>query len=290
MDHIKDILKGLHEEFGWFIWGLAGLGVIWFFNGGPDRPVAHEGAYLKPLAPVDTGEAYGTYYAGTPISKKETLNLPEAPADIVRKAESTLASFVTRSKEAVAIHANSLLAKGIYLDGPGGAKASNPDAEYLRIVASPSASGPIRISGLVLAGISLPEGIFIPRAVFLPLTGQPLEKQNVSLQPGGRAIITSGASPFGASFQVNSCTGYLNELGTFTPALRKECPDGSNCRTDKAKGFTYNMCVGAHLNDKGFYSGEWRLFLDQPKEIWRNSSEIIRLIDAKGNIVDAITY
>ncbi|HEY9481065.1 MAG TPA: hypothetical protein VIR98_02410 [Candidatus Paceibacterota bacterium] len=77
----------LHKEFAWFIWPLVGLGILWFFMGGPSNPTAHQGQYIKPLAPIDTGEAYGKYYAGEPTAKKETVDLPEAPVTLIRWIE-----------------------------------------------------------------------------------------------------------------------------------------------------------------------------------------------------------
>jgi hypothetical protein len=114
--------------------------------------------------------------------------------------------------------------------------------------------------------------------------------EDIYLVPGGRALISSGTSPIGASFQVNMCSGYLNEVGTFTPVLRNECPDGSDCHANAAKNHTYNACVDAHQNDPGFYSHEWRIFLGKKTELWRNSREVIELVDQEGDIVDAITY
>ncbi|HEU5114861.1 MAG TPA: hypothetical protein VFT82_03785 [Candidatus Paceibacterota bacterium] len=327
MDHLKDIFKGLFEHFGWFIWTLVGIAILWFFTGGTERQTAHEGAYLKPLAPLDSGQAYGTYYAGTPTSPKETLNIPESPADTVRKAENVIESFFTRSKKAEQIHANSLLANSISFDGIAGAKAVNPEAEYLRIVASTDAAKPILLSGLTLTGELLPEGISIPKAVTRPLSGEPLVASNVYLPPGGRALITTGVSPLGSSFETNICSGYLAQFKTYVPDLRRDCPlpedelkaaglsgdaacddivrempactiyrgtlssnISQSCRTFITERLTYNGCVENHQNDKGFYSNEWRIFLGQSSELWKNSGEIIKLIDQKGNTVDALTY
>ncbi|HVU06476.1 MAG TPA: hypothetical protein VHE10_01670 [Candidatus Paceibacterota bacterium] len=290
MDDIKDIFKGLFEHFGWFIWALVGLGIIWFFTGGAYNESAHEGAYIKPLAPLDSGQTYGTYYAGAPTKQKETLDIPESPADIARRAEAVITDFVTRAKRAETIHANSALAKSISFDGIAGAKGDNPQTEYVRIISSEGAADPIKLSGLTLVGTGLPEGISIPKGVFAYMTNQKNANEDVYLAPGGRAIVSSGVSPLGASFQINKCSGYLNEIGAFTPALRNECPDGSNCRSNAYRGYTYNACVAAYQKDADFYSHEWRIFLGSPYELWKNSREVIELLDAKGNIIDAITY
>lgn len=84
-----EFFKHFHDEFGWLLWGLVILGFIWFFAGGAMRDTAHEGLYLKPPAPLDSGEAYGKYYSGdvgttTPTIRVEKLDLPEWPADFIR--------------------------------------------------------------------------------------------------------------------------------------------------------------------------------------------------------------
>ena len=290
MDTFKDILKGFFEHFGWFFLVLLALALIWFFNGGPDRMTAHEGQYLKPLAPVDSGQAYGTYYAGTPTNQKTTLDLPEAPANVVKNAETAVGDFVTQAKRAVVVHSSSLSANGIYLDGEAGAGSSDPKTEYMRIMSSYSAKTAIDISGLWLTGTNIPQGIAIPGAAVLPIEGVRATTTDVLLPPGGRALVSTGASPVGFSFQINKCSGYFNELGVFTPGLRNECPDGSGCKANPAKNLSYNSCVVAHQNDAGFYTSEWRLFFGLSTQIWSASNEIIKLIDPNGHIVDELTY
>ncbi|MDE1874640.1 MAG: hypothetical protein KGI79_02530 [Patescibacteria group bacterium] len=327
MDLIKDLLKTLHKEFGWLIWGLVALGVIWFFRGGVDSQFAHEGAFLKPPAPLDSGQAYGTYYAGVPSKPQETLNLPQAPADIITRATDIVASLLERSKQATAIHTTALAANGVSFDGVAGAESSDPTTEYLRIIASIKAVQPIDISNMLLKGTGQTTGIPIPRAVNLPLIGYPEAQADVYLPPGARALITTGPSPVGYSFHVNECSGYLAQSYAFTPDLERNCPDPKSelaaaglggdatcavivnampactahtgalptnisnaCKTFLTERLTYNGCITNHLNDKGFYSGEWRLFLGQNAPLWKNSGEIIGLIDQKGRIIDELAY
>jgi hypothetical protein len=290
MEHIKEILKGLHEEFGWLVWGLVGIGFIWFFNGGANNPSAHEGAYIKPLAPLDSGRVYGTYYAGTPVDTQEKINLSEIPANIVRGTETLIEGFFEKSKAAAQIHANSLLAQKIFIDGMGGARATKASAEYIRIVADPKATGSTQISGLSLSGTMFDGRLPIPRGSNLLILGETNLTRDISLTAGDRAIISTGVSPVGYSFRVNMCSGYLNQSGTYTPALRNECPRNMSCAIDPLMGLTYSSCVDSHKNDSNFYSNEWRIFLGQSTELWKQSNEIIKLLDTKGNVVDALTY
>jgi len=43
----------------WFLTMLAVLWLLWFFTGGPER-AKNAGVFLKPPAPLDSGEDYGT--------------------------------------------------------------------------------------------------------------------------------------------------------------------------------------------------------------------------------------
>ena len=323
-----DILKGLHKEFGWLIWGLVGIALVWFFTGGTERPEAHEGQYIKPLAPLDTGEIYGRYYAGKEQAQtRTTLDLPQSPAAIIKKTESGIKSFLDQSEEAKQIHVTSLLAKKVSFDGIAGAKSSDPNKEYIRLLSSEHAKGSINVSGLLLGGNAFDSAAIIPKAVNFPLLGVTPAKTDVLLPPGGRALVTTGRSPVGMSIRVNMCSGYLDQFQDYTPGLEKNCPSAidelkasgpyndSACRdlAEKiprcriyqgslpknisracvdflAEKLNYNSCAIRHEKDKDFYKDEWRIFLDRESELWRNKDEIIRLIDAKQNTIDAVTY
>ena len=41
------------------IWVLVGIGLIWLFLGGPGRMTERMGIFIKPPAPLNTGETYG---------------------------------------------------------------------------------------------------------------------------------------------------------------------------------------------------------------------------------------
>jgi hypothetical protein len=318
--------KGIMEEFGWFIWGMVGIALMWFFSGGPQREVAHEGAFLKPLAPIDTGEAYGNYYAGS-TNEKETLDLPESPLEIIRKAELGFGNFVSQVKDVEKIHLSSLLGKKLYFDGVANAKKEKVTDEFLRLELDSNAKTSTPISNLILRGTSLNTYSVIPKASELPLLGITTTKTSVSLRPGGKAVISSGRSPIGTSFRINMCTGYLDQFQKYVPELDHDCPSpedeiersavrndeicrefvedlprcrvyqgifppniSSACKSFVIEDLNYNSCSLSHKEDEDFYANEWRLYLDETTEQWAQKNEIIRLIDPKGMTVDAITY
>ncbi len=314
-------------DFGWFIWGLIGIGVIWFLSGGLYNPSAHQGAYLRPPAPLDTGEVYGKYYEGNLDNDRSRLDLPRKPGEIIRKLTAGVEGYLEESKIAEDIHSTSLLSNSIYFDGIAGAKEDEAVDEYIRIVSSDRAERPVQISGLTLQGRVFGTAILIPQAAELAVIGESPRKANIVLPPGGRALITTARSPIGTSFRVNMCTGYLDQFQKYAPDLRKDCPSpevelkdteltgekacvdfvkslpkcrvyqggfpqglSSACKIFVAEKINYNSCVASHKRDESFYSDEWRIFLDRSREVWAEGNEIIMLIDQKGGIIDAIAY
>ncbi|MEK7607687.1 MAG: hypothetical protein AAB484_02055 [Patescibacteria group bacterium] len=323
----KPTPSGFHSQFGWLLWTLVGLGLIWFFTGGTSSETAHQGAYLEPPRPLDSGRAYGTYYEGGDTQQNKTLNLPQAPGNLLRKADSLIGDLFTEVKEVKDIRITPLIGKKIYFGDTISAKAKNPDEEYLRLKVDQYTKNAQNISGLILRGTGLNTSIIIPKAVNLPVLGTSTPKTDVFLPPSGHVIVTSGRSLMGTSFRVNKCTGYFDQFQNYVPDLEKNCPypidelkaygpHGENacaefvekiprckifqgappktlsniCVNFLAEKLNYNACITNHKNDKDFYSNEWRLFLNQSTELWRNNDEIIRLMDANDTVLDAVTY
>ncbi|MFA6095576.1 MAG: hypothetical protein WC767_01910 [Candidatus Paceibacterota bacterium] len=319
----------LLEEFGWFIFGLIGLALMWFVMGGPERDIAREGLYLKPPAPLDSGKAYGGAYISNKTREPEVITATfEVPATkIIKTASEEIGNFFLAPDEAAKIHGVSLLSRRFILDGKAGAESSDPAKEYVRVILHAEADKPEVFSGLTLQGSALNVSATVPKGTILPLVGVKYKEEPIVLSPGDRAIVISGRSPIGTSFAVNMCTGYLGQFQEFTPELRRDCPEPltelkssgpygdatcrgfvgsiSRCSTsevlppsylsDACKTFVieklnYNSCVLRHQNDEGFRKSEWRVFLGKTGELWKSGREVIRLLDAKGVTLDAITY
>ena len=47
------------NHLGWLVVILIILWFVWFFTGGPQKYESKAGPFLKPPAPIDTGEIYG---------------------------------------------------------------------------------------------------------------------------------------------------------------------------------------------------------------------------------------
>ncbi|HVT75281.1 MAG TPA: hypothetical protein VHD69_02630 [Candidatus Paceibacterota bacterium] len=129
------------------------------------------------------------------------------------------------------------------------------------------------------------------------------------------------------SFRENICEGYLKNY-PFEPPLQQSCPYPTNdpnirsvtdecydymqslnrCedpfkydkanydeQTSQCKAFmdarlSYPACVANHRSDAGFSLDNWRIFLGKGREMWASQRETITLYDARGLIVDHISY
>ena len=139
--------------------------------------------------------------------------------------------------------------------------------------------------------------------------------QNIVLEPGEKAVITTGSvgsqTPYKiVSFKENICSGYLQSLEeyTFTPQLTQNCPKPrnelgeicSNCVNGKPLSsacvafvkshFSYDGCIANHVNDKNFSGTTWRVFLNHGWEMWAKEYETIELFDQFGRLVKSRSY
>ena len=253
------------------------LWVMWIASGGPESEGAKKGPFLTP-----------------PTTSEQESNL-------YGKSDSNV--FITNTT---------------------GAKEQNINNEYIEIVASRTNKNDVNISGWKLRN-SVGKEIEIGSADKLAYVGILNDEENILLSPGDRALITTGSSPIGVSFQVNKCGGYLEQFQNFNPALTQNCPypadDAENKLADQScvsyistlprcktytgqipSGFSaecsdyirneinHNSCIDIHKQDSDFYSSEWRIFLGTNNELWNNTSDLIRLYDASGRLVDSAAY
>ena len=210
------------------------------------------------------------------------------------------------------------------------ATASDASQEYVQLQASSDNSAPINLSGWSLQSAVSGVRVAIPPAAPAFIAGVVNAVQPVALSPGATAIATSGFSPVGVSFEENICSGYLSELQRFTPGLNNSCPSGSDalpqtaenlrtygascfdyiatipschfvgtsmpsgispaCRRFVGNDLSYNGCVAMYRSQPNFDLPTFRLYLNQSSKLWNNSHDIIRLLDAQGQIVDVLSY
>jgi len=296
------------------IFAILALGVIWIVvTGGGDTG----GPFLKPPAPLGTGETYGNRPG---INITQGIDFGGGGGRSGGSDDSTNTSGV--------ITDISELQKLVTISGSGGARQTDPDKEYIRIRISRNAKGKIGISNWRLQSRSTGAGDTLSKGTYLPYSGRVNTKLGIFLEAGDEVIITTGRSPIGASFRMNICTGYFEQFQDFTPALPRLCPDplddlpdfgpgdtfercydfvdrlprcelflksvqvnvGGLCQNYITTEINYNTCVKNHKDDPGFYDNEWRVYLERDDELWRSRRETIDLLDSNGQLIDTITY
>jgi hypothetical protein len=212
----------------------------------------------------------------------------------------------------------------------GGATASGIAAQYVELDASGNNSGPVDISGWSLQSVVTGAREPLPEAAPIFIAGIVNTVDPVELAPGDSAIVASGVTPVGTSFRENICSGYLEQLQTFTPELPNNCPTpasalpetsenlrvygsacfdylgnlpscyfpgnslpaslSSACASFVENTMSYNGCVNEYRNSVSFASPVWRLYLNMNARLWNSDHDIIRLLDSEGRTVDVLTY
>ncbi len=305
---------------------------IWILIGGPTRPISFSGPTLA--LPDQLGG--GTY-----------LSLPSAPFSIGNASVNLPSIGESGSGYGIGSGSNASIPSSSSLDGVSfgtpspyrgvvmlsrsvsGAGSTNPNYESVTISVPSGADTPVDITGWTLESGATGNAAVIPTGAALPLSGIVNSASDIVLEPGQQAVILSGQSPIGTSFQLNKCIGYFADFQTFVPPLPQTCPDPSNelqryygpnyirdagcidyvnslnrcqavltpptnisgaCQSLALKYLNYNGCVDAHQHDADFYGNTWYVYLGRTTPLWRTQHEVVKLLDKQSRTVDAFTY
>lgn len=266
-------------------------------------------------------------FSGITIDESGALYGADGSGEL-QDIEAALAELEAKARDVREFGAPSPYAGSVELRDAG-ARAETPGAEHLEIAAT-FASSPIAITNWSLQSALSGTRIYIPSGVSPFVVGTLNQLSPITLAAGDTALLTSGFSPVGASFKENACTGYLTQFQTFSPPLSRQCPlpademprnastiaqygnvcvdfvhtlapctfhtgflpqgAGASCAAFVGDALSHNGCVARHRNSPYFESDSWRVFLNAPSELWRNTHDVIRLLDADGRVVDVLSY
>ncbi|MEA2112946.1 MAG: hypothetical protein U9P50_03175 [Patescibacteria group bacterium] len=313
------------------LWVFVGIGLIWLFLGGPGRMTSREGLFIKPPSPLDSGETYGkvpsweafknssNYSQSLTEEERIALELKQTQQETEKLQQELLELKTEQNKSSFTGKITISRCKGSKTD---------VDQEYIKLSVKDSVNEKILISDWSFKSEMTGIEIKIGNASKLPYTSQINTESPLFVSGGDEIIILTGRSPIGVSFQVNKCSGYLEQFQDFNPHLDKDCPlvededlpvSGPNafndncwdyiekisrcetplifpldmqyeCRTYLTNEVNHNTCINNYKNKSGFYKPEWRIFLDRKNELWKKDREIIRLLDAQGKVVDTYSY
>lgn len=248
----------------------------------------------------------------------------------VADIEAQLSTLEERAREMRDFGAPSPYANAVDLLDAGGALSGSPSSEYIQLAASYGNTGDIPITGWSVQSAISGVRVYIPSGANPFLVGTLSQLSPITLEPGASAVVVSGFSPVGASFRENACTGYLTQFQTFEPSLVESCPapesemplsaetarlyggacidfvrtlpecrfytgfmprdTSPSCAAFVGDVLSHNGCVARHRSDPEFGRGMWRVFLNAPTELWRNTHDVLRLLDAEGRVVDTLSY
>lgn len=310
----------------WLLWVIILLLIVlWFISGGPKKVAQAARGLANPFGGTATGTVQLPWQVGIPQGP-DISGLAESSDNSI--GQGGPGDQTTNEQQAQDFGNPSPYATQIRLSAEG-ATASDPNAEYVEIDNGGGQNAPVDITGWSLQSALTGVRAYIPRGASLFEMGAINTENDIELAPGGSAIVVSGNSPVGISFRENECTGYLAELQSYTPDLQQECPSPSDalpetaanmtvygdacynyvqslaschfpqtvpatlplaCRAFIVNTFTYNGCVQTYQNDPTFPLDSWRIYLGAGRELWRNTHDIVRLLDAQGRIVADVTY
>jgi hypothetical protein len=216
-----------------------------------------------------------------------------------------------------------------FVEDVGGVRATTPSEEYVQINVDYRAEAAVDVSGWSLESALSGSKAYLPPVATSFVMGAANGTGAALIQPGGLVIVTTSASPVGASFRENICSGYLDQFQEFSPQLGNDCPSPSSvlplteenlrlygdtcfdvinqlyscrfpqnipdtatpaCRAFLTDALSYNGCVNRNRSSRSFEVNRWRMYLSGQNEIWRNSHDAIRLLDAQGKTVDVFVY
>ena len=307
---------------------LLALLVIWIVSGGPRALFTSTKASLAHAVP--SGEDVGFHLPWQPVQVFPTLDITDAftvdenddasPQERLAQLEAEYERLNSEVSAARTFGARSPYAgKVTIVQDTSGMRESDTHDEYIQIAANYANSESIDITGWTLESALSGVRVALPPSAAPFIANSANVLTATALDPGGLALVLSAPSPVGVSLRENICTGYLGQFQDFSPPLSEECPSPSEvlpltennlqqygdacfdaiqnlsgvssaCRAYLTDQLSYNGCINKNRFRSGFQKNMWRVYLGAPSELWRNSHDAIRLLDAQGRTVSVFVY
>jgi len=312
----------------WFFIGVfIFIFLIWIATGGPLHPIAFTGPGLAEPGALGGGTYLSLPRA--PFGLGDTnVSLPGSTGggNVPGSSGTSVPTLAGGSSFGNPSPYRGIVSMSHYVSGAG---STDPKNEYLEISVAQDANVPVNLSEWTLTSDASGSATLIPKGTEVPTSGIVNAAQDIVLSPGDRAVVISGQSPIGASFRENKCIGYFSTFQNFMPSLPQNCPTPSDelsslygssfirdaacidfvnklsrcqvalsppsgsssaCQSFLVKYLNYNGCVDAHEKDADFKGTTWRIYLGHTTPMWRTTHELVKLLDVKGNTVDAFSY
>ncbi len=243
-------LKKGNADLWWVVAVVAGMWVVWVLSGGPNRVEQGVRPFIEPPPPISSGRTYGpTFKFFSPFSFGDRMSINGGKVNIIKSFDSNQGDD---SLDEPGVGNNSIYFKQVKISRGNAPYEYQPGKEYITLEASHGNDAPINITGWYLkngrdqrfsvpnyptnktpvAGVS--ETAIIPGAVSIFMAnGSNQNSTPIILPPGGEVAVVTGnvysgnSFPINASFRVNKCSGYLEDLKNynFYPALNSNCPN-----------------------------------------------------------------
>jgi len=310
----------MDKDISWFLGFIAIFVFLWIGSGGVNNPAKTRDPYIKPI--TEGGYTYGGEDTGSNEKLEQSKTSIGNQLDSSQKEAERIQSDLEDLAKYSELNGKITIKKNYYTYG-----TITADKEQLIITSSSRNKDPIKLTGLILKSPVTGRTATINRGSKLIRPGTSGGYDDIYLEPGSRAYITTGSSPAGESFLLNKCTGYFEQNNNFSPRLPRQCPYikdqtlpsspnqfndqcldylekisrctipekipeyiTNSCQSFVAKEATYNSCVANYRNDSDFYKTEWRIYLERNDTLWKTKRETIQLLDSSGKIIDEISY
>jgi len=190
----------------WFFIGVfVFIFIFWIFVGGPTHPIAFTGPSLSQPSPIGSGTYIQLPRASFGIGNSE-VSLPGSSNGAGSTNNTGVSNGLSETQtppplDGVAFGLSSPYRNNVSLSNYVSSASST--TEYVEISVAQNASAPINITKWVLESEATYNAEIIPKGTEVPTSGVVNATQDIILQPGERAIISSGESLVGASFREN---------------------------------------------------------------------------------------